>query len=260
MFGITENGDASLNYEWLEKLDKVDGSILITKKITKRFKKEILARKDTHKFILHISCTGYGDSILEPNLDPYPVTIGWIRNLIDCGFPAERIVLRVDPIIPTDKGIRLFESVVKHARGAIPEVTRVRVSVLDMYPHVKERFAKRGVPCPYDDNFQASSAMFRKLNQSIESLKKSFPDLSFESCAETNLPAATPTGCVSPKDYEILGLKKPEDTRKGQRKACLCLGDKKDLLTFRKDKTGYDYCYGCLYCYWQTDGKPSAKK
>ena len=34
MFGITENGDASMNYEWVEKLNDVDGAILITKKLT----------------------------------------------------------------------------------------------------------------------------------------------------------------------------------------------------------------------------------
>ena len=34
MFGITENGDASMNYDWMEKCYTMDGTILITKKLT----------------------------------------------------------------------------------------------------------------------------------------------------------------------------------------------------------------------------------
>ena len=71
--------------------------------------------------------------------------------------------------------------------------------------------------------------------------------------AETKLPAAEAVGCVSHKEYEILGLPKPENTRKGQRKNCLCIAEKKDMLPFKYNQTGYNHCYGCLYCYWQTE-------
>ena len=254
MFGITENGDASLNYEWEQKLGEMDGSILITKKLTTIFRSLIVDYK-YKPFILHVSCTGYGGTVLEPNLDNYETTIDYIWGLIHLSnFRPERIVLRIDPIIPTAKGIKVFENVVRCARDRIPEVTRIRVSVLDMYPHVRERFKKAGLPNPYGDGyFQASPTMFRDLNKKIEELKKEFPELSFESCCETKLPATTATGCVSARDYEILGLKKPDESRKGQRKNCMCLGDKKDMLTFKYNETGYNHCYGCLYCYWQTE-------
>ena len=255
MFGITENGDASLNYEWLAKLDEMDGTILITKKLTEKFKLEVLSPEHwKHNLILHVSCTGYGGTVLEPNLDKYTDTIQSIRDLLDGGFPSDSIVLRIDPIIPTEKGIKVFEDVVRYASEKIPEVKRVRVSVLDMYPHVRKRFQEAGLPCPYGNHyFQASPAMFRDLNIKIMELKREFPELSFESCCETKLPATTATGCVSAKDYEILGLTKPDDDRKGQRTNCLCVGAKKDLLTFKYNETGYNHCYGCLYCYWQTE-------
>lgn len=252
MFGITENGDASMNYDWETSMLSMDGSILITKKLTTIFKNKVIEYIN-RPFVLHVSCTGYGKTVLEPNLDTFQTTIGHIKDLIDCGFPAERVVLRIDPIIPTGKGIKTFEAVLRYAREVIPEVTRIRISVLDMYPHVRRRFEEKGIPCPYGDNFQASDHMFKNLNWKIEDFKKEFPELSFESCAETKIPAATAVGCVSEKDYEILGIPAPEKSRKGQRKGCLCLGDKKDLLTFKYQQTGYNHCYGCLYCYWQTE-------
>lgn len=254
MFGITENGDASLNYDWESNMLEMDGSILITKKLTATFKNKVI--EYIHRpFIIHVSCTGYGGTVLEPNLDPYQTTIDSIWSLIRyAGFPAERIVLRIDPIIPTAKGIQVFENVVRYAREKIPEVNRIRVSVMDMYPHVRKRFQKAGLPCPYGNHyFQASPAMFRDLNAKIVELKKEFSDLSFESCCETKLPATTATGCVSARDYEILGLEKPDESRKGQRTNCMCLGDKKDMLEFKYNETGYNHCYGCLYCYWQTE-------
>lgn len=32
-----------------------------------------------------------------------------------------------------------------------------------------------------------------------------------------------------------------------------CVGSKKDLLKFKYNETGYNHCYGCLYCYWKTE-------
>ena len=252
MFGITENGDASMNYEWVDGIAKMDGSILITKKLTPKFQNLVI--DNMHKpIILHVSCTGYGGSVLEPNLDPYPDTIMGIRSLLNRGFPADRIVLRVDPIIPTNKGIKLFRDVVSMAQEVIPEITRIRISVMDMYPHVRKRFTEHNLPCPYGNNFKASPAMFKALNDVIAELKNQFPTLIFETCAEGDLPAANAVGCVSANDYKVLGLPEPDNTRKGQRKGCLCLGDKKDLLTFKYNKTGFDHCWGCLYCYWKTE-------
>ena len=104
MFGITENGDASMNYEWESSMRDMDGAILITKKLTAIFKNKVIEYM-FRPFIIHVSCTGYGKTVLEPKLDKFQATIRGIKDLIDCGFPANRIVLRIDPIIPTEKGI-----------------------------------------------------------------------------------------------------------------------------------------------------------
>lgn len=252
IFGITEAGDASINYEWIEKLSEVDGCILITKNLTDKFIKTVLSFKDK-KIIIHASCTGYGGTVVEPHCPNYEETLTRIRALLDNGWDASRIVLRIDPIIPTKKGIMLFETIVKKAQERIPEVTRIRVSVLDMYKHVQKRFNEKGLPCLYHNNFSASKDEFEALDSAIESLKETYPMIHIESCAETNLPHSEAIGCVSEKDFTILGLKLDSTEKKGQRKHCLCVCAKKELLTYQWNKTGYNHCYGCLYCYWKTE-------
>lgn len=256
-FGITEAGDASVDYDWEEKLDNVDGTILITKKLTEVFIESVLEKKDK-PIIIHVSCTGYGKTPLEPACPKFLYTIGKMRSLIDRGWPSDRLVLRVDPIIPTPMGIARFEAVVKAAHDIIPEVKRVRVSVLDMYPHVRERFIKKGLALPYGDNFQASESQFAALNESIEKLRDKY-HLQIESCAEKMLPATEQVGCVSEKDFNILEIPFEEVTGKKQRKSCLCSGNKKELLDYKWNKTGYNHCYGCLYCYWKTEADVKAE-
>ncbi len=249
--GITEAGDASVDFSWEEKLDSVDGSILITKKLTDRFVQRVLDVKNK-KVILHVSCTGYGGTPIEKCCKPYLYTLAKMRSLIDQGWPAERLVLRIDPVIPTVKGIERFASVVAAAHIIIPEVQRVRVSVLDMYPHVRKRFEEAGLDLPYGNNFQASDEQFAMFNQVIGEAKEKF-HLEIESCAETKLPATEAVGCVSKKDYDILGLEYHEEEKNKQRKNCLCCGSKKELLDYKWNSTGYNHCYGCLYCYWKTE-------
>lgn len=251
-FGTTEAGDASMNYEWVEKLDTVDGCIVITKNLTEKFINTLLSLKE-RRLILHASCTGYGGTVLEKHLPPYEETLNKIRLLIDSGFSSERIVLRVDPIIPTTKGINVFEKVVRKSREIIPDVKRIRISVLDMYPHVRKRFDEHHFPVLYQGNFQASNGTFEILDEKIKELKDLYTDISIESCAETKLPSSEAIGCVSAKDFEILNLKLSSFDRKGQRKNCLCVCEKKELLTFMYNQTGYNHCYGCLYCYWKTE-------
>ena len=66
--GITEAGEAGLDLSWVKKLDTVDGAVVITKCISPEFYDAVLANKD--KLILHATFTGYGHSVLEPNVPP----------------------------------------------------------------------------------------------------------------------------------------------------------------------------------------------
>ena len=68
--GITEAGDAGVDLSWEEKLDDVDAAVLITKCVSPDFFDAALEHKD--RLIVHATITGYGHSILEPNVPtPY---------------------------------------------------------------------------------------------------------------------------------------------------------------------------------------------
>lgn len=64
--GITEAGDAGLDLSWEPHLERVDGAILVTKNITPSLYDAALRNKD--KVILHATMTGYGSSVLEPEV------------------------------------------------------------------------------------------------------------------------------------------------------------------------------------------------
>ena len=244
IFGITEAGDASLDYSWKRKLPQIDGAILITKNLTDKFINEVLPER--HKVIIHVSCTGYGGTVLEPNLPTYEQQLQQVRKLVNYGFPKEQIVIRIDPIIPTEKGIEKIETIVKEISDLIP---RFRVSIIDMYPHVRERFKKRNLPVPFNGEFQASEREFAMVDEKLKELKSRY-GVTFECCAEKYLYQAKQTGCVSRQDFDVLNLELEEETLKRQRPTCSCVTAKTELL-HRNETSHYGCQYQCLYCYWR---------
>lgn len=247
--GITEAGDAGLDISWAEKLNSVDGAVLVTKQITPAFREKVLANKD--KLVIHATITGYGGTQIEPNVLEPGVELQRVLDLIKDGFPKEKIVIRVDPIIPTEKGIARAEKVMVEAlkNGFM----RFRVSVIDMYPHVRERFRRHGIKPPYHDNFQAPWNMFRDVDELLYRVKITgkrmcrSDDVRIEACAEPSLKNAIQCGCISRLDLELLGLEEPDADQEGyQRRNCLCYSGKTELLEVKKPCS-----HGCMYCYWR---------
>lgn len=240
--GITERGDASIDYGWEEKLNTVDGAVLITKNVTDEFISRTLPVKD--KVILHATITGFGGSVLEPNVMPAEMSMEQLKALMELGFPATHIVVRVDPIIPTARGLGKAKKVI--AMGADIGITRFRISVLDMYLHVKERFRNAGLDYPYGSRFSATDRQMADVDVMLKNVLAEFPSISIECCAEPRLKVPKHTGCIGPKDFALLGLNAPrEETGRKQRAECLCSSCKTELLTNKCRCPN-----GCLYCYW----------
>lgn len=249
--GITERGDASLNYTWVDKLNSIDGAVLITKNVTDKFIETVLPFKD--KVILHATVTGYGSTKLEPNVMSVMQSMKQLSKLVKAGFPVERIVLRVDPIIPTEKGIRIARDVIE--TGYRQGIHRVRISVIDMYPHVRQRFEEAGIPLPYGENFSASDEQFKAVDNMLMFLIINHfnPTLNIESCAEPKLQVPTPVGCIDLKDWVDLPLEAIPTifgaqfgVKSRQRTNCMCSSCKTELLNNRTRCPN-----GCLYCYWK---------
>lgn len=263
--GFTERGDAGLDLSWFDKCKagKVDGLIAITKALTPLCAQKLLElHKSGFPTILHCGCTGWGGTYMEPNVPSPTKQLDALKNLVDAGFPVNHVVLRIDPIVPTAEGLKLVKRVLNGAaaRGFLNSAFRVRISVIDEYRHVKDRYAELGVAPAYGPtNFSATDKQFRDV---VEMLWP-YHDLRgivFETCAEERLSQVAKTalefdkssllmrcGCVSRQDLDIMGLDYDKDFVNPQgRNGCLCLGCKVELLENKRRCPNQ-----CLYCYWR---------
>lgn len=230
--GITERGDIAFDSQWVDRFDEMDFSILISKGLPSS-NLQFFMIENSDKIIFHATTTGYGGTILEPNIVDFKTRIDKLRLFCE-SFPLSHVVIRVDPIICTSKGIAVAEKVIAYAINS--GFNRFRYSFIDMYPHVKDRFIKAGLPIPTVD-INSTLAM-------INVFEKKYPGLiSFESCAENT---KHQVGCISSRDLDILGLKGELNGSANQRKGCLCPFGKTELLN-RKHPCPHN----CLYCYWK---------
>ena len=234
--GICESTDPSWHLEIFDNL--YSGNIIITKRLTDKLIEKLVENKD--RCILHFTVTGLGDTKVEPIVPSVEQSFKKFKKLIEDGFPIEHVVLRIDPIIPTERGWKSVEHVLDTFRGS--GIKRVRFSVLDMYNHVKERFKEVGIPLPYETFHAPLEKRLEIRDKLVEIGKKD--GFEVEACGE---PGIESVSCLSQKDIDILGLtdKIKLEGNKGQRKSCHCPSNKKELF-----KKGFMKCpNGCQYCY-----------
>lgn len=226
--GFTEKGDAGLDFAWMNKTKNCDGMILITKHLNYLFMEQA-AKVNS---IVHATITGHGGSIYEPRVPPLLISKQLFQKLIE-KIGCERVVLRIDPIIPTDSGIAKAIYVYQELYENMGKKTRVRISFMDNYEHVKQRFIKAGLK-PLDYFFHASIDLREKI-------ASYFPDA--EICGE---PGMECVGCVSEKDLKILNIQGESKIGGWQREHCKCLTCKMEMLNNKRRCRG-----GCIYCYWK---------
>lgn len=253
MIGITETYDPCFVPDWDKKL--LDANIIISKELTNDMIEKLVVNQD--KIIFHHTVTGLGETVYEPNVKSWNHEKFQALKLFSKGFPKNHYVLRIDPIIPCDEGLYGLEEVLyawsmhfcnglqtKCGHGQL-EKMRCRISVIDMYNHVNERFAKAGIE-PYFKEFNAPQRVFDAVEYALEKYKDYFD---FECCAEPKFKAdfIRHIGCASSKDLYILtGLLEGELPEKPQRKTCLCLA-KRQILGVKPRRCPHQ----CLYCFWR---------
>ena len=242
--GITERGDAGINLAWVSKMKEVDGAILISKNFTELFAQAVLQCEKP--LILHCTCTGYGGTELEPNVPDYKTQLNSLKNIIDRGFPAEHCVLRIDPIFPSVRGLQRVIQVIEYFNSLNTGVGRIRVSIVDEYPHVRKRYEEKGWSPLYGGNFYPSTEQVEQTAKVLNAY-----DFKYETCAENFLASklynGEVRGCISYKDLNIMDIKNNiMSTNPQNRKGCSCLSCKTELLTERKPCPN-----GCVYCFWK---------
>lgn len=257
--GVTERGDPACSDTWIKKIqyNKYDGVVIITKdfySIEKQLRK-LFRDKPMLPIIIHATITGYGGTKLEPNVPkPYINFAALSKFIRRCDCEANNIkdiVLRVDPIIPTRKGIETARNMIE--MGYAIGIRRFRISLIDMCKHVMQRFRALGYPLPYGDKFNPTKAHAGAVDRMINDFKKSLSkyemdEVRFESCAEPLLTSTLQQGCISQYDLQHMGLYDwDENLETGrQRKDCLCYAGKTELLE------GCEQCeYRCAYCCWK---------
>ena len=107
--GVTESGEIAFNLDAFDRLYKAN--IIITKRLTDELIEKLIEHKE--KIILHLTCTGMGGTRIEPFVPKLQDTYKKFLKLIEGGFPVSQVVLRVDPIVPTKKGLLTAMSVLK---------------------------------------------------------------------------------------------------------------------------------------------------
>jgi len=237
--GTTESGEIAYNLDAFDRLYK--GNIIITKRLTDKLIEKLIEHKD--KIILHLTVTGMGSTRIEPFVPNPQTTLEKLQKLINGGFPTDHIVLRVDPIVPTIKGLNTATSVLRLFRGL--GIKRVRISFLDNYKHVRERFKEIGVEL-YNGEFHAPLKERLKYLAAIKYCAEECGYETVEACGE---PGIDSIPCLSQKDIDILGLT-DEILLEGsaeQRKSCGCLANKSELLRVKPHRCDNK----CLYCYWR---------
>lgn len=244
--GITERGDAGIDLSWKSKLNTVNGAVLITKNITDDFINTIIS---TNKpLIIHCTCTGWGGSLIEPNVPKFTTQLNQLKKLIDMGFSPKNCVLRIDPIFPTKSGIDRVHQVIDTFTTMNLDVNRIRISIVDEYKHIKERYKKYGWQPIYNDKFGPDDNQIKMVSDALSR----YPQHIFETCAEDKLTTmcinTKKTGCISKTDLEIMGLQtdKTIDENPQNRYGCHCLSCKTELLSNKHPCKN-----GCVYCYWK---------
>ena len=245
--GITEISDPAFHLDIFDRLYK--GNIIITKNLTPALIDKLVENKD--KCILHCTCTGMGSTKIEPFVPPMHATHNRLAELISKGFPVDHIVLRIDPVIPTEKGHLTAISVLMGFRDL--GIKRVRISFLDMYKHVKDRFSKENIPMPYNYDINGFHANDSARLQSWHELSKICEEygMEIEMCGEPPIEGTEfkTTGCLSQKDIDILGLTNEIilEGKKDGRKECQCPANKFELIKNKPHRCEHK----CLYCFWK---------
>lgn len=220
LIGVTEHCDPTVDLSWLEWVKNRPAII-----ISKNPGKLLPLINPNMNIIIHCTITGLGHSVYEPNIPPYEDSLRAYHYICDL-MGKERVVLRIDPIIDT-LGLDYARTLNQLKREA---ESRVRISFLDLYPHVIQRFKNKGIELK-------RTVFHMPLEQRINiwnTLGKP------EVCGE---PDMIVTPCVSELDCQILGVS-PNDKTKDQRFTCACLANKRELLKAK-------CTYNCLYCYWK---------
>ena len=233
---ITERGDPAYDLSWLPYAIKKMPGIIITKSPGIIY--NILKNFHIKNVIVHSTITGMGATQIEPNVCDTKTAIHYTSKLI-AYLGDEKVVLRIDPIIPCNENINI---IIKEILCKLITKPRIRISFMDQYCHVRERLNKIGITLPWKGLH--APILLRK--RYFAKLQKAYPAWNIETCAEPGFDSSN-IGCISLFDCNVLQVPIEKQTKQ-QRNGCKCFGNKFEVL-----KSPQQCLHACLYCYWKID-------
>lgn len=238
--GITEAGDAGLDGGWMPWVEEGRPAVLISKNPMGVLKKINRLKIEHPNVIVHCTITGFAGTALEPRTPTVERSIKAYTELID-SLGGARVVLRLDPVIPTSKGIDRALWVSQLAYDAVgPKGYRHRLSFLDNYRHNRAEFERLGMLDELDRTYRGHMHAPLKIREAAHEALGQPPTCAEPGFERWNVP------CISEEDLDIFGV--PEEFRRRQTKQrgdCGCL-NKRELLTSREP-----CALDCIYCYWK---------
>lgn len=251
-FGITNQGDAGLDFSWTKRMKNVIGAVIISKAANDELIDKLLEYKD--KVIYHATCTGLGGTEFEPNVPTVEEKFNHIKKLINCGFPKKQIVVRIDPLLPM-LWIDPFNKLFKIDYISILENI---LSMTEAFGIERVRYSYLNVSKKLLTELQHTSHEFVNLPNTVQNNRDEIqlalmnPSLEYEACSENIAPPFQQIGCVSDKDLQILGLNLKytcdfETKVRRHNKCCRCAANRLELILVDKFKCDHN----CKYCYWK---------
>lgn len=237
----TEMSDPVMNWPAVDRVIKDGHPVIIYSKATL----PIDYLKDKNNVAIGITISGWGGTWLEPGVFTPDIMIDYFNQLIR-EIPIERVMLRVDPVIPTTEGFLRALRVIKGITGR----PRVISSIIQYYSGHEKIFQRLGISMvPYKERH--GRALFpRKIvaEQWIHCVKKIRPDLDVTLCGMPyEVEGAIHDGCVNRNLLNAIGVNEYVAIEPGfQRPGCKCVIKKRQVYLGRCN-------HGCAYCYANKD-------
>lgn len=219
---------------------------------------KLIENKD--KIILHYIVSGYGSTPLEPAVPHPAIAYKSLQTLIQLGFPKKQIVLRIDPVLPSEQGLIVVNQVLNVFRTL--GIKRCRFSFLKQNQNVKTRAAWMQFFCGPNVNLNPYySELYGKIfNYAAGFQRKDMCNLAkkwdwhytFETCSRDDKDDFNEyeKACVSFDDYKRLGIRNFENpqevyTRKNK---CKCPDNVVELYPQTNMQCGLK----CVHCKYKT--------
>jgi len=238
----TEMSDPVMNWPAVDRVINEGHPVILYSKATL----PIDYLKDKSNVAIGITISGWGGTWLEPNVFAPNVMIDYFNKLIK-EIPIERVLLRVDPVIPTTEGFLRALRVIKGIVGK----PRVISSIIQYYSGHEKIFHKLGISRMITYKEKHGRALFPKkivAEMWIDCVKKTRPDLDITLCGMPyEVEGAIHDGCVNENLLRALSVEEFVAIEPGfQRPGCKCVIKKRQIYLGRCN-------HGCAYCYANKD-------